>query len=1306
MYSSITYDQEFDDLMMYLRSKYPTKLFDLEGIGKQMDLSAFSKSFYSARTTADVSMDANANVDDVSVIAYNTEMPKPLFKLNSLFILWKELKKVYGLLTANTIIEQQITGDFYINDLWGVGAGLPYSYYGGTSVTARLDDTVYYFTMQDLFDYLAVIFPVVSLDGYEAIYPTNLALLDQGGKWVPTPVVMRHKSHAPLIKLETEDGHCTIVTADHPVITDTGDKRADSLVLGDTLKLADTLLPISSTVDVSTDYAYVLGLLLGGFKLPATDERDAAVIRRLFHSPWPSGPFILSKHCLDSALCGATTLPLSLPPDVLSWSSSALHSLVSGILVMGSFHQETIELKLPSYALVQQLADIIRALRFAKVSTSFLGSGTYVLTYARKPSTPSDPSNKISKIELWDTPEYVYDVTTATRHFVSQGLLQHNCFNYATYDVALLGLPMIQKIKSIPPKYLYSFKSQVEQFTIIAANSTLGATGLADLLIVMAYYVDQILRTGNDAGFFFDGWFSDAERARVSTQLEELAAIIESSSGIDEPTREAMLWQRCKAINATLEKTAPACPEWFSLNVYKYVRETLVSFIYTINQPLRGNQSCFTNVSVYDDYFLDSLLPNYVFPDGYTPRKETVKRLQEIFMSTMNSELTRTPVTFPVTSACFSVDENRNIRDREFLKTIAHYEQPFAFMSIYSGETSTLSSCCFDGAQTVLIKDGSGVRSVSFEDLYNNTPDDFTIFHKGCWVKGRVIRLPRGNKRMYCILTDDDKTLLVTEDHLHPTRRGDVPTVELTTDDYLLVNSVPLPAQNHALTYEQGIWIGLVLRAGRIDGDTVTLALADRLFLSLSDSLNTVLADFDADPLFYIDSPAPGMSIYQACSSRLVDLIRSFIPASSGLLTPDVILESAAFRYGILAGLTVYTGDISLPSSLNRQRVDILCTSLGIPSSFYALPWDNATSPNPPSYSRVRFVFPLDSAPSYVYCFEMEDEPYFTLPNGIVTHNCRLRSSTKNEYINSFGAGSTKIGSLGVVCLNLPRLATKFVGKPKEEFFAALRELVQTCAKINYCKRRVVQKRITNGNHPLYSLGFINIGRQYSTVGINGFNECLEILGYDVLSDSGVQFGLDLIGVINDENDKMQKLYKAPHNVEQIPAENVSIKLAQKDALLGYNDKYSIYSNQFIPLTTRADVLDRIRLQGIFDRYFSGGAIAHINVEQPVSEDKIAELIEFCAKQGVVYWALNYNLQECYDGHLTVHVGDHCSICGSDIKDNYTRVVGFLTSVRNWHSVRREQDYPLRQRYNLSALDVPEISDTPEAINECCSDAV
>lgn len=115
--------------------------------------------------------------------------------------------------------------------------------------------------------------------------------------------------------------------------------------------------------------------------------------------------------------------------------------------------------------------------------------------------------------------------------------------------------------------------------------------------------------------------------------------------------------------------------------------------------------------------------------------------------------------------------------------------------------------------------------------------------------------------------------------------------------------------------------------------------------------------------------------------------------------------------------------------------------------------------------------------------------------------------------------------------------------------------------------------------------------------------------------------------------------------------------MADKDKLLGYQNKYNIYSNQFIPLVANADMLDRLRLQGLFDKHFSGGSILHLNVDSPIENvEDIANLIRTTAKMGVVYHAINYVLQECEDGHMSVGNGDVCSICGKPIINKYTRV--------------------------------------------------
>lgn len=551
---------------------------------------------------------------------------------------------------------------------------------------------------------------------------------------------------------------------------------------------------------------------------------------------------------------------------------------------------------------------------------------------------------EIKKIETKEKADWIVESQIKGRmyinDFVGFSSAMAYCFNYSTYDTATMGIPSVFDGRggSEPPKNLMSFLGQIELFSLIAGNSTLGATGLADLLIVIAIYMDKMLQNKEDAHV---------------PMVDDKAC-----------------WQ--------------------------YMESMLTGFIYRLNQPYRGSQSLFSNVSVYDSNFIDGMLEgdaySIIIDDvKYSAKKEIVQKVQEIYLDIMNREMARKPITFPVTTACFSIDENNEIQDDDFLKFISEKNLKFGFINIYAGKSSTLSSCC------------------------------------------------------------------------------------------------------------------------------------------------------------------------------------------------------------------------------------------------------------------------------------------------------RLRSERDNgEYFNSFGSGSTKIGSLGVATGNLPQLATicKGAENPSDEFLHRIKDLVLDCQLVNQAKRNIIKRTIKAGSQPLYSLGYMELKRQYSTFGVIGLYEALEILGYDIMTKEGQDYVLEILNVINTTNKELQDKYKAPQNCEQIPGENVSVKLAKKDRALGYNDKYTLYSNQFIPLIKRVNMFDRIAIQALFDKYFSGGAICHLNVNQEITDvNTMQNLIHASVKEGVVYFAVNFVLQECENKHMFVGNVDTCPHCGGKIIGTFTRVVGFLTKVDNWIPERREVDFPNRQFY-------------------------
>ena len=458
------------------------------------------------------------------------------------------------------------------------------------------------------------------------------------------------------------------------------------------------------------------------------------------------------------------------------------------------------------------------------------------------------------------------------------------CFNFSTYDIAILGLPMVNKIKSMPPKHFFSFKSQIEQFTIIAANSTLGATGLSDFLITSSYYVKKILETKSDSHFKFN--------------------------------------------------TEEDC--------WTYIEESLVSLIYILNQPNRSSQSCFTNISIFDDNFLDKLCDSYIFEDGKAD-KEITKKLQVLFLNCMNSVLKRTQATFPVTTACFSIDDNLNILDEEFLDLISQKNLDFGFINIYCGKTSTLSSCCFDGSQMTLSKSSNGINYLSFKDLYESSYDEtkrnFVIFHNGSWCGGKIVKIKRNGKKLFKIVTSNNKEILVTDDHINPTINGDIKTKELTINDYLLFNSIELnsyPEKNLNLTWEQGVLIGAYLGDGSIYKNDVHFSLNKEKYNILLPILETAIKKWNINSKFCLSSEYNNVFPLRIASSDLVDIIKFWVVGDycyNKEINIDCLIQSKDFRRGIIDGMYITDGGnsnrIYTTSKNLSNHLELILTSIG-----------------------------------------------------------------------------------------------------------------------------------------------------------------------------------------------------------------------------------------------------------------------------------------------------------------------------------------------------------------------------------------
>ena len=305
---------------------------------------------------------------------------------------------------------------------------------------------------------------------------------------------------------------------------------------------------------------------------------------------------------------------------------------------------------------------------------------------------------------------------------------------------------------------------------------------------------------------------------------------------------------------------------------------------------------------------------------------------------------------------------------------------------------------------------------------------------------------------------------------------------------------------------------------------------------------------------------------------------------------------------------------------------------------------------------------------------------------------CRLLSNTQNVkasgFINSIGGTSLKIGSVKVSTINLHRLALES-NKDKIKFFALLGDAVATDVGVLDVVRHIIKRNIEKGLLPQYSYGLMNLDTQYNTIGITALYECVDefggigedALGNKYYTDDGLTFAKEILTKIREIKDSYTFDYSI--NIEAVPAESANVKLCYKDNLLfpDKNKGYFIFSNQWLPLLEKCTLQEKIRVGAELDRLCEGGVIAHINVAGNfVNEEQAWDLLNYIAKQGVIYFAYNKEISVCEKEHG--FFGDICPTCGGPKTDSYCRVVGFLTP-RSSYSKERKIEFDNRKWFNL-----------------------
>ena len=289
---------------------------------------------------------------------------------------------------------------------------------------------------------------------------------------------------------------------------------------------------------------------------------------------------------------------------------------------------------------------------------------------------------------------------------------------------------------------------------------------------------------------------------------------------------------------------------------------------------------------------------------------------------------------------------------------------------------------------------------------------------------------------------------------------------------------------------------------------------------------------------------------------------------------------------------------------------------------------------------------------------------------------CRLRNEIQdNGFSYTLGAGGVSTGSKSVLTINLNR-CIQYAVNHNLDYKEYLSHVIDLCHKVQLANNENLKELQKNGMLPLFDAGYINLSRQYLTIGVNGLVEAAEFMGLKINDNPQyLEFVQTVLGLVEKYN-KQYRSKEVMFNCEMIPAENVGVKHAKWDREDGYFVPRDCYNSYFYAVEDDSlTVIDKFKLHGApYIEHLTGGSALHMNLEEHLSKDQYLQLFKVAAKEGCNYFTFNIPNTVCNDcGHIDKRYLKECPVCKSKNVDYLTRIIGYLKRVSNFSQARQAE---------------------------------
>ena len=659
-------------------SEKTTQIMNLHGITKLDPIENYEKCYEDANG---FTVDPNSNVASATPSRILAEMLKPHIKLVSLYKIYEWLNKIGA--DADTIMKSILSGELYVHDL-SVGMNLPYTYCKDEVVLAKYKGKELLVSFEELYNIVDA--PEESVeDGVYIKRPEDCYVYDKNG-FVKVLLLTKKLCNRDMHFIRNQTGRTVVVTDNHPMITDSGECMAKDCIDGKQLLTIYPKVELNSEKQVDERFGYILGVLVSSgvvdiekniIKVKTNGITFGKLVEYLdglginyilLNSLWGERFIYISDDKLFGALRdlgfykGGFGFIVS--PFITSFDLKFIRSFIDGVHdALCNVTDQLIETD--NRTLLNKLSYLAYFAGWYLYEVEPLSFADRVIYRARLIKSQADfieGWNKVvDNIIVNINHDYIYDITTSTTTLIVNGMFSHNCVSLQTLKLLIDGQEW-ETLPSAPPRWASTYTEQVKESIMCMSQSCTGAINPADFFI--CYFIvllDEFMR---------------------STQRKTL----------NDSTLKAIL----KQITTRSRYR-------------KKIENDFQRFIYPLNRPFRiAHQSPFTNITVSDRASLETIMENFSYFDFIRSRYNTselnknlildcIVELEYIFAQLMAKKdpITGLPIRFPVLTLSITVDEHKNILDKDFFERFIALNTEGLF-NIYISDLSTmkLMQCC------------------------------------------------------------------------------------------------------------------------------------------------------------------------------------------------------------------------------------------------------------------------------------------------------------------------------------------------------------------------------------------------------------------------------------------------------------------------------------------------------------------------------------------------------------------------------------------------------------------------------------